>query len=794
MRARIRRLLRQRLSTQVVIMMVAILVVTMAAGFAVVQWNLNRQLDDQYEQRSLAVAQSLASQPGLQQAVRTGGPGGIGPHGAVQSMAMAAMHSTAAKFVVVTNAKGIRLSHPNPRLIGTPVWYPDKDLPSSETFRTGQDWMGIEHGTLGVEAVGKAPIFGHGKLIGEVSVGFLTATVAGDVARMLVDLAVYFLAVLALGVLAALGLSRRLKRQTFGLELREIAALLQEREAMLHGIREGVLGYDKNERIVLANDFARQLLDLLPEFVGRPLRHVLPPGRLADVVTGEIEGSDLLVLHGDRVLVANRMPIRQGHRHLGWVVTFQDRTESEALKRQLDDAIGLTETLRAQSHEFANRLHTLVGLVELGRNDEAIQFVTDVSAARADLTERLQADIGDAKLVAMILGKVSLADERDVRLRVMDDSHVGAPISDISQVLTVAGNLIDNAIDAAAQAPGPRWVELTIVAVEHDLLVRVRDSGRGVPHDMRESVFMDGVTTKTSTTGARRGLGLALVRKVVEGRGGMISVGHDGGAVFTAVLPNCVGVDPRTQSGIPEAGCAAGAEGGTCLAMIRVVVVDDDFRIAGIHAAYVDKVDGFQAVAQAHTAAEAAGAVDRLRPDLLLLDLYLPDEHGLDLAARLRREGHPPVDVIVITAAKDADSVRAAMQGGALHYLLKPFSFPALRDKLLSYAQMRSRLGALHEPDQRNVDRVFGALRAQDQLAGAKGRSAHTLEAVERLLASGGQELSAAEVAEMTGMSRATAQRYLSHLHEIGRVQIRLRYGSGGRPEHRYRWYQASEH
>ena len=554
MRARVRRLLRQRLSTQVVIMMVAILVVTMAAGFAVVQWNLNRQLDDQYEQRSLAVAQSLASQPGLQQAVRTGGPGGIGPHGAVQSMAMAAMRSTAAKFVVVTNAKGIRLSHPNSRLIGTPVWYPDKDLPSSETFRTGQDWMGIEHGTLGVEAVGKAPIFSHGKLIGEVSVGFLAATVARDVDRTLVDLAVYFLAVLALGVLAALGLSRLLKRQTFGLELREIAALLQEREAMLHGIREGVLGYDKNERIVLANDFARQLLDLLPEFVGRPLRHVLPPGRLADVVTGEIEGSDLLVLHGDRVLVANRMPIQQAHRHLGWVVTFQDRTESEALKRQLDDAIGLTETLRAQSHEFANRLHTLVGLVELGRNDEAIQFVTDVSAARADLTERLQADIGDAKLVAMILGKVSLADERDVRLRVMDDSHVSAPISDISQVLTVVGNLIDNAIDAAAQAPGPRWVELTIVAVEHDLLVRVRDSGRGVPHNMREAVFMDGVTTKTSTTGARRGLGLALVRKVVEGRGGMISVGHDSGAVFTAVLPHCVGVDPRTESGIPETG------------------------------------------------------------------------------------------------------------------------------------------------------------------------------------------------------------------------------------------------
>jgi len=551
----------QRLSTQVVIMMVTILVVTLAAGFAVVQHNLNRQLDEQYEHRALAVAQTLAAEPSLQQAVRAGDPGGVSARGAVQAMAMAVAGNTGAAFVVVTNKAGIRYSHPKPWLIGLPVWSNDHEPASSEPFRTGRLWMGIQRGTLGMEAVGKAPLLSQGRLIGEVSVGFLTATVAGEVASTLAGLASYFLAVLALGVLAAFGLSRRLKRQTFGLELGEIAALLQEREAMLHGIREGVLGYDKNERIVLANDLARQLLDLPPGFVGRPLRQGLPPGRLADVVTGEIEGTDLLVLDGDRVLAANRMPIQHERQHLGWVITFQDRTESEALKRQLDDAIGLTETLRAQSHEFANRLHTVVGLVELGHYNEAIQFVTEVSTARAHLTERLQARISDAKLVALILAKVSLADERDVQLRVMDDSHALAPISDVSDVLTVAGNLIDNAVDAAAQAQArPRWVELTIVAAEHNLMIRVRDSGPGVPHDMREAIFMDGVTTKSSVTGARRGLGLALVRQVVTGRGGMISVGHDAGAVFTAVLPACVGVDgpgaaeaeaPREATGAP---------------------------------------------------------------------------------------------------------------------------------------------------------------------------------------------------------------------------------------------------
>jgi response regulator of citrate/malate metabolism len=222
--------------------------------------------------------------------------------------------------------------------------------------------------------------------------------------------------------------------------------------------------------------------------------------------------------------------------------------------------------------------------------------------------------------------------------------------------------------------------------------------------------------------------------------------------------------------------------------VIRTLVVDDDYRVAGIHAAYIGKVDGFSVIGEAHTAAEAVAAVDELRPDLLLLDLYLPDEHGLDLVARLHKEDHPQADVIVITAAKDAASVRAALQHGALHYLLKPFSFPALKEKLESYAQMRGRLDALDTADQRSVDRVYRSLRTPGDVAAARGTSEFTLETIQQLLTSTKQDLSATEVAESVGVSRATAQRYLSHLHETGRVNVRLRYGASGRPEHRYHW------
>jgi two-component system CitB family response regulator len=222
--------------------------------------------------------------------------------------------------------------------------------------------------------------------------------------------------------------------------------------------------------------------------------------------------------------------------------------------------------------------------------------------------------------------------------------------------------------------------------------------------------------------------------------------------------------------------------------MIRTLVVDDDVRVADVHRAYVERVPGFVTVGKAHTGAAALGEVARLRPDLLLLDFYLPDLSGLEVLRRLREEDLPAVDVIAITAARDVENLRAAIRSGVVHYLVKPFRFAAFEEKLASYASAHARLARMRQADQVEVDRVFGSLRAASPAAALpKGLSETTLRLVVRTLSGGRSGLSASDVAELAGLSRVTARRYLDHLCRLGSAELTMRYGGPGRPEHRYR-------
>ena len=221
--------------------------------------------------------------------------------------------------------------------------------------------------------------------------------------------------------------------------------------------------------------------------------------------------------------------------------------------------------------------------------------------------------------------------------------------------------------------------------------------------------------------------------------------------------------------------------------MIRTLVVDDDYRVADLHCAYVERVSGFTVAGSAHAGGEALLAVDQLQPDLVLLDIYLPDISGLEVLRRLREDDHPPVDVISITAAREVESLRAAMRGGVVHYLIKPFLFATFEEKLLSYAAAHDRMTRLGEAQQTDVDRIFGALRTARNEPLPKGLSDATLDLIIHALSQSQSGLAATAVADAAGVSRVTARRYLDHLCQLGKAELTMRYGGPGRPEHRYR-------
>lgn len=513
-----------------------------AAGTAVLATGLflrplGDQLDDQAMRRALAIAETTASEP-VADALLGSRPSVDGP---VQAEAERIRRATGAEYVVIMDRRGVRWSHTDTGQIGRVV-----STDPSEAI-AGKDVMEIDSGTLGRSARGKVPLRdGSGKIIGAVSVGIAYDSVRTRLLATIPGLLAYAGGALAVGALAAYLISRRLQRQTHDLAFSDISALLAEREAMLHSLREGVIALDGTGRIRLMNDEAQRLLGLGSEATGQPLDAVLGPGRTTDVLAGRVAGDDLLTVSGGRVLVANRMPTDDG----GAVATLRDRTELEQLGRELDATRGLIDALRAQDHEHANRMHTLMGLLELEMHEEAVEFVTEVVGVHRATAEQVTERIHDPLPAALLVGKATVAAERGVSLRISPATLLPDRLVDPQGLVTVLGNLVDNALDAAAGSEDAR-IEVEVRAEGRTVVLRISDSGPGVPPDRRELVFTEGWTTKEPPSHGRRGLGLAMVRRLAERQGGSARVTEsaDGGAEFTVVLPEALAEDTGAAGG-----------------------------------------------------------------------------------------------------------------------------------------------------------------------------------------------------------------------------------------------------
>ncbi|MPV35510.1 sensor histidine kinase [Georgenia subflava] len=507
-------------------LLVVLLVVVVVGGLSFSE--TGERLARAESRRSLSAAETLAANPTVRALLPTAVPGGSSP--------LAAVGETVR---TVSGATTVTLMHPDrtvvtssdPAAVGTEL---SDDGPGDTQ---GRSWAGSVHGA----AVAEVPVLDdEGQVIGTARIGRLLPSLSERLGAAGPGLLVYVGLATSVGVVGSTMLSRRIKRQTLGLEPTEIAGLVEHREALLHGIREGVIALDTAGRVTLLNDAARRLLGLPPDTVGRPLPEVTCDPELLEALTEDAAAPDRLVVVGARLLVLNRMPVRSHGSVIGSVTTMRDQTEMQAMERALDSSRRTTGTLRAQTHEFSNQLHTISGLLQLEEYEEVVRFVEGVSNHRDSLYLQVTERISDLPVAALLIAKDSLAAERGARLVVDEASSVSRVDDELSRdLVTVVGNLIDNALDAVAGGADPR-VEVTLTEDEEAVTVQVHDTGPGVDVPAVERLFRSGYTTKRSARAGGRGYGLALVRLVCRRRGGEVTVRNDddaGGAVFTAKLP-----------------------------------------------------------------------------------------------------------------------------------------------------------------------------------------------------------------------------------------------------------------
>ncbi|WP_329440600.1 sensor histidine kinase [Streptomyces sp. NBC_01426] len=510
--------------------MQVLLVAVVLAGCAVFAYATARgQAEEAARLQAGAVARAVADSPSVVEAVRGAGRG-TDPSAALQPYAERVRVDSGVDFVTIMSPEGVRWTHRDPRRIGEPFLGNTAPALRGETF--GETYTG----TLGPSIRVVTPLLDDGRVVGMVSAGITVRAISDRLAGQLSALVWVAAGALALGGVGTYVVNARLRRHTHGMNAAELSRVYDYHQAALHGVREGLLMLDGRRRITLINDAGRELLGLSGEVRGTGVADLALPAPLTGALLADRPRVDEVHLTADRVLVVNSSPVAGGGRR-GTVVTLRDHTELQSLAGELDNERRFTEALRSQAHEAANRLHTVVSLIELGRADEAVEFATAELELAQALTDEVVTAVGEPVLVALLLGKAAQAHERGVELIVTPDSSAvdtgpGSPPA--RDLVTVLGNLVDNAVEALTGTRGGR-VAVTVRPDGEQILIRVADNGPGLPEGAGADVFRRGWSGK----GEGRGLGLALVRQVAHRNGGSADAarGADGGAEFTVRLP-----------------------------------------------------------------------------------------------------------------------------------------------------------------------------------------------------------------------------------------------------------------
>lgn len=503
-------------------------------GFA--GYYLSESLYEEIGQRALMVAKTLAGAPSVIEGIKARDIPEL------NRLALRLARTNQALFIVIGDANAIRMAHPDPSRLGASMGDDDGDY-GRRALVDGEAYVARAKGSLGESMRGKAPITEPetGQIIGIVSVGYSLAQVDGTIRRYnFVLYGVVGLMLLATAI-SAIVIAGRFKRAIFGLEPEEIARRFQEQEATLQSVREGIIAVNKDGVITTANRAACETLGLAPDLplTGRPLIEILPESNLLSVLKSRQPDFDREVWLRGQQMVVNRLPVRQGEDIIGVVTSFRRRDELDQVSRQLTRIQQYADTLRSQTHEYSNKLHTIAGLIQIGANDEALALIGSEVSDHQSLLHLLLDAVPDPVIAGCLLGKYNRAREMGLRLEIDPDSAMEDIPDNLprDQLVSVLGNLIDNALEATRQHTGEGGrVQLSMTDLGEELIFEVEDQGPGVPEALQRTIFERGVSTK----GEDHGIGLYLVRQFLNRWGGSVTVENlpgGAGSRFTLYLP-----------------------------------------------------------------------------------------------------------------------------------------------------------------------------------------------------------------------------------------------------------------
>jgi len=512
----------QSLAGQAIALQIVVIAVVVLGGSAFALLDARQDGDTAARQQVVGIATALADSPSTAAAIVSGHATQI-----LQPVTEAVRTNTDIAFITIMSPDGTRFTHTDPAQIGGHY------LGTIEPALRGETFTEVYTGTLGPSIRAIAPVRdASGRVVGLVSAGITQQTLAQRWRDQWSTIAAVSLAALALSLVGVWAIKRRLLRQTHGLRPDELRVMYEHHDAILHSVSEGliVLG---DGRVVLANDEARRLLDL-------PSGAVTPPDLPQFLRTSNPGVRDEVHVTDARVLVVNRSSVEgTANSAKSEVVTIRDRTELQGALGELSSLQVLTDSLRAQAHEAANKLHTVVTMVEMGRPEEAVRFATDELALSQQLVDRLSDDVGEPTLVALLLGKTAQADERGIALTITEDTHLSSNARPLpltpQEAVTVLGNLIDNAMDACDH--DEPWVEVTVSEDDEQIVLRVADSGVGMDADVFARAMQRGYSTKSTADAEHHGLGLALVHQVVTRHDGSLTTDVTYGSVVTVTVP-----------------------------------------------------------------------------------------------------------------------------------------------------------------------------------------------------------------------------------------------------------------